>query len=138
MTQFHEGQEVEVATHSPELMKTGWRKAKIVYKTKLMHEDRAGYAVQFPDGTRGVFSAEHIRAVEPQPGCTHLFNENYGTDNYRIIVRPGEPIMVSCNSRKVGWNDIPYAIRNWIYRLVDANGRQVEAHPFPQPPKVSP
>ena len=60
--QFHEGQEVEVwgANMYP------WRKAKIV--AAEIHRGALGvptgaYIVQFPDGTRGVFDAEHIRAV---------------------------------------------------------------------------
>lgn len=69
---------------------------------------------------------------------TQLFNENYGADNYRFIVRSGEPILASCNNRRIEWDDVPYAIRCWVYRSIDANGRDVEAHPFPQPPGVSP
>jgi len=57
MTQFHEGQEVEVLFQAT----NWWRKAKIIC------QDRApgyrGWHVQFPDGTHGVFYAEHIRAT---------------------------------------------------------------------------
>jgi hypothetical protein len=61
---------------------------------------------------------------------------NYGPDDYRFVVRPGQPILASRNSRRVEWNEIPYAVRCWVYRSVDANGRDVEAHPFQQAPDV--
>ena len=81
MTQFHEGQEVEVAkawkncpsTHCERSQEcrsphecNGWRKAKII----RMAPDGGAifnpvYEVQFPDGRRAVFDAEHIRAVSP-------------------------------------------------------------------------
>jgi hypothetical protein len=48
--QFHEGQEVEV-----EVCATQWFKAKIV---QLRH---GRFLVEFPDGTRDVFSGAHIR-----------------------------------------------------------------------------
>lgn len=53
MTQFHEGQEVEVYDYRP----GGWCKAKIVgpYRTSDY------IMVEFPDSTRAVFDAEHIR-----------------------------------------------------------------------------
>jgi hypothetical protein len=66
MTQFHEGQEVEVVG----LMWDGldpesawkWRKAKILY-----YVERTGgidwYEIEFANGTRGVFETDHIRAL---------------------------------------------------------------------------
>jgi len=68
---------------------------------------------------------------------TCAFAEKYGVDDYRIIVpSDGRPIMVSRNSLAIQWNEVPYAIRCWIYKSIDANGRSVDAHPFPQPPIV--
>ncbi len=62
MTQYREGQEVEVRVQtSPLGYQIDWRKAKIVgFRTWSTWID---YHVEFPDGTRGVFSAEHIRAA---------------------------------------------------------------------------
>jgi hypothetical protein len=79
MTQFHEGQDVEVwkevRTRGTDLHQNyvrRWCKAKIVYALK----ETPRYLVQFPepngkydvDGTRAVFDAEHIRAVERDIG----------------------------------------------------------------------
>jgi len=58
MPQFHEGQEVEVAPVSGV-----WRKAKIA--RKLHTGGAAGsFQVEFDDGTRAVFNADHIRVRE--------------------------------------------------------------------------
>jgi len=66
--QYHEGQEVEVRTAPLPQFGHGydsdWRKAKIVawepgYGSPIAHQ------VQFPDGSRAVFDAEHIRAALP-------------------------------------------------------------------------
>ena len=61
MTQFHEGQDVEVwgANMYP------WRKAKII--AAELHRGALGvptgaYIVQFPDGTHDVFDEADIRA----------------------------------------------------------------------------
>ena len=59
--QFYEGQEVEVWMNPLD----GWRKAKIV---TMRSEHRA--TVQFPDSSRVVFDAQHIRATSP-PHATH-------------------------------------------------------------------
>jgi hypothetical protein len=64
---------------------------------------------------------------------TYLMGD-YGADNYRFVVREGQPILASRNSRQIRWNEVPYAIRCWVYRSIDANGRDVEAHPFPKAP----
>ncbi len=63
MTQFHEGQEVEVRVSEDGQIYREWRKAKIAYPVKgnFAHS----YFVQFPDGTRVVFDTEHIRAISP-------------------------------------------------------------------------
>jgi hypothetical protein len=63
--QFHEGQDVEVHVTPPGLNEShgAWRMAKIV------SVDRHGYGyaqVQFPDGTRAVFDADHIRAAQSE------------------------------------------------------------------------
>lgn len=77
MTQFHEGQEVEVARDVGGMFPyKNWRKAKLI----RMAPDGGAifnpvYEVQFPepngkydvDGTRAVFDAEHIRAIEDYP-----------------------------------------------------------------------
>ena len=62
--QFHEGQKVEI-TRTKIGVKT-WHKATITHLaaascTGGYHDMPARYAVQFPDGTRAVFDAEHIR-----------------------------------------------------------------------------
>jgi hypothetical protein len=59
MTQFHEGQEVEVNGEDVDMPR--WEKAKIVRGPALTAGEF--YEVQFPDGTRAVFDAEHIKAV---------------------------------------------------------------------------
>ena len=60
---FHEGQEVEVRINGTLFAQAGknfwWRKAKIVFP------GGSPYWVQFPDGSRALFDAEHIRAVTP-------------------------------------------------------------------------
>jgi hypothetical protein len=66
MTQFYLGQEVEVRTTSYDLeiaypaAGSRWRKAKIAPPVPTITQR---YRVQFPDGTHGSFSAEHIRAA---------------------------------------------------------------------------
>jgi len=70
MTQFHEGQEVEVATlvagYALKQDEAGrWRKAKIV--ARLVNDRTTNlqrYEVQFPNGSRAIFDAEHIRAIQ--------------------------------------------------------------------------
>lgn len=68
MTQFHEGQEVEVVqpTNHPVEGWPGyyWRKAKIVRDRAKSGRAPEGYeVVQFPDGARAVFDAKHIRVI---------------------------------------------------------------------------
>jgi hypothetical protein len=65
MTQFHEGQEVEVAL-GKRRWDDGkyWRKAKIV--CPAFPADKHGpemFDVEFPDGTVAVFDADHIRVA---------------------------------------------------------------------------
>jgi hypothetical protein len=59
MTQFHEGQEVEVwyGTDGAPL----WHKAKIVNVVKLENHP---WCVELADGSRELVNADHIRAVE--------------------------------------------------------------------------
>jgi len=63
--QFHEGQEVEVAwMRSREYGEETpvWEPAKIVsIMERINLWPGPAFEVQFPDGTRSVFSAEHIR-----------------------------------------------------------------------------
>ena len=80
MTQFHEGQDVEVWCFPD----GEWEKAKIVMETLPKT-----YQVQFPDGSRRVFDAEHIR--DPKVGramyehAARLVNEPTGT--YETMAR---------------------------------------------------
>lgn len=60
MTQFREGQEVEVNDHR-NLCTSRWTVGKIKGDAGVI--SGAYYWVQFPDGTRAVFDADHIRAV---------------------------------------------------------------------------
>ncbi len=76
--QFHEGQEVEVYTPY-RFIDSGprsgdWRKAKIVEFLGM-----SCWQIQFPDGTRSVFDAEHIRAViyRPSGGANDSFQSDY-------------------------------------------------------------
>jgi len=55
MTQFHEGQEVEVWCFPD----GDWEKAKLIWIWPT-------YKVEFPDGSRASFDAEHIRGVDPR------------------------------------------------------------------------
>ena len=55
MTQFHEGQEVEIAPLSE--MFGAWRKAKIV----MGDGSKRFYRVEFSESERAVFSTDHIR-----------------------------------------------------------------------------
>ena len=57
MTQFHEGQEVEVLRIPPSAHTWIWRKAKI----EGMHGDK--YLVRFADGAYADFGADHIRTA---------------------------------------------------------------------------
>jgi hypothetical protein len=66
MTQFIEGQDIEVARAPQGARPTKcrvWEKAEIVER-RISREYSPGawYCVQFHDGTRGVFAAAHIRA----------------------------------------------------------------------------
>jgi hypothetical protein len=68
MTQFHEGQEVEVSTPLEASLygQRVWRKAKIVKRDHMTDTDQADERltpVRFRDGTRGVFNVDHIRAA---------------------------------------------------------------------------
>ena len=66
MTTFHEGQEVEVAAdfrRNDGKAPCNWRKAKIAAPP---WPAKWRYRVQFPDGTRAVFDADHIREVDDE------------------------------------------------------------------------
>jgi hypothetical protein len=76
--QFHEGQDVEVAEirGDPRSFRV-LRKAKIVrrafsYIGCSKKEDFEQWQVQFPDGSRGVFDAAHIRALRRHVQITTL------------------------------------------------------------------
>jgi len=94
MTQFHEGQEVEVGVLVPpgahHAFFVEWRKATITHLaaascTGGYHDMPARYAVQFPDGTRAVFDTERIKAIKSDEEKTEarkaVFRKMYhGTD----------------------------------------------------------
>lgn len=65
--QFHAGQDVEVTDSRYPLSTFSWRKAKIAGQVSVTYCGcdicNSGYEVQFPNGTRAVFDAAHIRAV---------------------------------------------------------------------------
>ena len=64
MTKFHEGQDVEVQRHrmvGTALIQEEWCRAKIVSLPHTSYSTQ--HQAQFPDGTRAVFDAGHIRAV---------------------------------------------------------------------------
>jgi hypothetical protein len=69
MTQFHEGQEVEVGKQTAiaphrGIYATEWGKATIVRRIVRRPYDTSrpdGYEVEFHDGTRDIFDADHIR-----------------------------------------------------------------------------
>jgi hypothetical protein len=71
MTQFHEGQEVEIYWEFK-------RRAERWHKAKIVEPPRSAYStqcqVEFPDGTRGVFDADHIRAVADRAADPHEFD----------------------------------------------------------------
>jgi hypothetical protein len=65
MTQFHEGQEVEVAQdflRNDGIAPHCWRRAKILTVSRP-NEPPQTASVIFPDGISAVFNAEHIRVV---------------------------------------------------------------------------
>jgi hypothetical protein len=64
--QFHEGQEVEVSTSFDcGVAIYGWRKAEIVsIQRPITWTGDTLYTVQFLDGSRGVFSVDHIREID--------------------------------------------------------------------------
>jgi hypothetical protein len=61
MTQFHEGQEVEVWGAPVGL--SGWHWRKAVIDADILGQ-RLTYQVKFPNGARDVFDAANIRAVD--------------------------------------------------------------------------
>jgi hypothetical protein len=66
MTQFTEGEEVEVSRvkRDENGLRCGleWRKAKIMHEAK---SEPGKWKVIFPGGDGAVFNAEHIRATKP-------------------------------------------------------------------------
>jgi hypothetical protein len=67
MTQFHEGQEVEVTRRDPSIPNWNWRNAKIAQR-RVGKGTYCNYMVEFPDGTSAVFDAAHIRALGNDTG----------------------------------------------------------------------
>ena len=61
LTKFHEGQEVEVLA---------WHKAYITY---IFSGENPQYKVQFRDGARGVFDADHVR-ITPQQRAQEYYD----------------------------------------------------------------
>ena len=78
MTTFYEGQKVEVLASRSQLPRGTaeyWRKAKIIGSTGASHTD---WMVEFPDGTRAVSDAEHIRALVSEPPGRHCTVDEHG------------------------------------------------------------
>jgi len=80
MTQFHEGQEVEVKWRDG--IRYGWKKAKIVWQaTSCAPGNPKCYEVEFPDGASATFDADHLRARLP------LTEGDYDPDGINQAVR---------------------------------------------------
>lgn len=84
MTQFIEGQEVEVQTAAKILEgkkvsfdATHWCRAKIIYYSESGVDE--GYTVEFADGTRAVFDANHVR-------------EDHGSEGQEVEVKRRMPM----------------------------------------------
>jgi hypothetical protein len=73
MSTFHEGQEVEVHVYHPRTSDRPSAPTYTLRKAKIVSLPHTSYStqhqVQFPDGTRAVFDAAHIRAIEQE--CAH-------------------------------------------------------------------
>jgi hypothetical protein len=61
MTQFHEGQDVEIADRNTDF--GVWIKAKII----AIYDDIGAAIVEFNDGTRRTLDTQHIRALQDDP-----------------------------------------------------------------------
>src|ERR1019366_4104601 len=94
MTQFHAGQEVEVlARHrdiGPPEAAVIWRKAKIIKCWPSIYHP-GQYGVQFRDGSRAFFDADHIRAeyaqTYPEDG-----NGSVDADKWRLACKMVEQV----------------------------------------------
>jgi hypothetical protein len=97
MTQFHKDQEIEVRRIIQEPYagfkeRRRWTRAKIVRRTWIgATRDCDRYDTEFPDGTRAVFDAEHVR----------LTAEGLVDD---ACTRTGKPLVPS---HKIIQDDIP-------------------------------
>ena len=93
MTQFHEGQDVEVCEptvkHPGTARNLRWRGAKIIALLMRITDLDDGsrlidtfpdYEVQFPDNSLAVFDEEHIRVVEPLCGMSIGQSGEIGAD----------------------------------------------------------
>jgi hypothetical protein len=98
MTQFHEGQEVEVLA---------WRKAKITALLRRITDLDDGsrlidtfpdYEAQFSDGTRAVLDAEHIRAAPFENSGLNEELQKYETSKQELF-DVGNGLAVSFNPR---------------------------------------
>jgi hypothetical protein len=68
MTQYHKGQEVIVCVDAVNAL---WSNARITSRMVLKLTAADEYEVAFPDGSRAVFDADHIRV----PFHAYLANE---------------------------------------------------------------
>ena len=82
MTQFHEGQEVEVRGVYRDPY---WRSGKIVSHEAYLHgaHEPDRYFIEFPDGTRAVSHVDHIRLPQSEwdilrASCSH---DSYASDH---------------------------------------------------------
>ena len=89
MTQFHEGQEVEVRGVYRDPY---WRSGKIVSHEAYLHgaHEPDRYFIEFPDGTRAVLDAHHIRAFDAVDGV-----ETVGGVNEDIAARVAQAIFLA-------------------------------------------
>jgi hypothetical protein len=65
MTQYHEGQKVEVLGGWSWSDST-WRKAEIIQRD-MINPGPDAYIIEFPDSTRALVYADHIRAWPTEP-----------------------------------------------------------------------
>jgi hypothetical protein len=91
MTQFHEGQDVDVYACWANDRHFDWRKAKIVRRANIASETRMNkWLVQFPDGSRSVFNEEHIRAAPFENSGLNEELQKYKTSKRDFAGRKGE------------------------------------------------
>jgi hypothetical protein len=62
----------------------------------------------------------------------YYFSEQSGDDLYEILAAiDGRPIEVRRSGTELSFYDVPKAIWRWLWRSIDANGRDMPKQPFP-------